>query len=281
MKDFIVFMAAPLVACLFLTGIHGYLGIHVISRGVIFVDLAMAQIAGLGAAIGVLFGLEVASHPSYVISLAATTLGALVLSAAHFRNHQVPQEAIIGVVYAVAAAAVILVMDRAPHGDEHIKQLLVGHLLWVNWREVAMEGTAYSLVGLAYYLARKQVHLVSLDPDAARQHGLNLFWWDLVFYGLFGFVVTISVQLAGVLLVFAFLIVPAIVGAFFARSFTARLLVGWAMGLAVSVAGCILSYTLDLPTGATIVVTFGAALVLALGLHRLVDRSFAFPSNGR
>lgn len=269
MRDFILFMAAPMVACLFLTGIHGYLGIHVISRGVIFVDLAMAQIAALGAAIGVLFGLEVSSHPSYVMSLAATLLGALVLSAAHFRNHKVPQEAIIGVVYAVAAAAVILVMNSAPHGDEHVKQLLVGHLLWINWREVAMEGAAYSLIGLVYFLARKRIHLVSLDPAAARAQGLRIFWWDLLFYGLFGFVVTISVQIAGVLLVFAYLIVPAIIGTFFAERFGARLLVGWGVGLLVSLIGCSLSYTLDLPTGATIVVTFGLVLILAGAGYRL------------
>jgi len=271
MKDFIVFMAAPMVACLFLTGIHGYLGIHVISRGVIFVDLAMAQIAALGAAIGVLFGLEVASHPSYAISVSATTLGAFVLSAFHFRKSKVPQEAIIGVVYAVAAAAVILVMDRSPHGDEHVKQLLVGHLLWINWREVAMEGAAYSLIGLAYFLARKPIHLVSLNPAAAQAQGLRIFWWDLLFYGLFGFVVTISVQIAGVLLVFAYLIVPAIIGAFFAQSFGRRLLVGWSVGLAVSLIGCTLSYTIDLPTGATIVVTFGLALILAGIVYRLLS----------
>jgi zinc/manganese transport system permease protein len=270
MKDFIVFMAAPMVACLFLTGIHGYLGIHVISRGVIFVDLAMAQIAGLGAAVGVLFGLEVASHPSYVISLGATTLGAFVLSAFHFRKSKVPQEAIIGVVYAVAAAAVILVMDRSPHGDEHIKQLLVGHLLWINWREVAMEGVAYSLIGFMYFLARKKIHLVSLNPQAASAQGLKIFWWDLLFYGLFGFVVTISVQIAGVLLVFAYLIVPAIIGTFFAQSFGRRLLTGWSIGLVVSLIGCTLSYALDLPTGATIVVTFGLVLILAGLVYRLV-----------
>ena len=280
MKDFIVFMAAPMVACLFLTGIHGYLGIHVISRGVIFVDLAMAQIAGLGAAIGVLFGLEVASHPSYALSLGATSFGALLLSKFHFRNNKVPQEAIIGVVYAVAAAAVILVMDRAPHGDEHIKQLLVGHLLWINWREVAMEGVAYSLIGFVYFLARKNVHLVSLNPQAAHAQGLKIFWWDLLFYGLFGFVVTISVQIAGVLLVFAYLIVPAIIGTFFAQSFGRRLLVGWSIGLLVSLIGCTLSYTLDLPTGATIVVSFGLVLILAGLLYRLsAGRAATAPSS--
>lgn len=275
MKDFIVFMAAPMVACFFLTGIHGYLGIHVISRGVIFVDLAMAQIAALGAAIGVLFGFEVASHPSYALSLGATFLGALVLSKFHFRNHKVPQEAIIGVVYAVAAAAVILVMDRSPHGDEHIKQLLVGHLLWINWSEVAMEGVAYSLIGFVYFLARKGTILVSLDPAGARAQGLKIFWWDLLFYGLFGFVVTISVQVAGVLLVFSYLIVPAIIGTLFAQSFSRRLLIGWSVGLLVSLIGCTLSYTIDLPTGATIVVTFGLVLILAGLVYRLLSPAAA------
>jgi zinc/manganese transport system permease protein len=263
MMDFIQIMAAPFTACLVLVGIHVYLGIHILTRGVIFIDLALAQIAALGTAVGFLFGLELESQTGYLFALGFTFLGAAVFSVTRMRNDSIPQEAIIGIVYAVASSAVILALDRAPHGAEHIKSLLVGSILWVTWPIVIKTALLFAVIGLVHWFLRNHFLAITSDPDGSREKGYSLYFWDFLFYVLFGFVVTSAVRIAGVLLVFSFLIVPAVFGFLFARTLLARLLLGWAMGTGVSILGITFSYMLDLPTGATVVTTFGILLLLS------------------
>ncbi len=262
MTDFFLLMLKPFLACLILVGIHAYLGLHVIERGVIFVDLALAQIAALGATVGVVFGFSLHSTPSYLIALGFTFVGAVIFAMTRFRNPRVPHEAIIGIVYAVAASAVILVLSRAAEGGEELKALLVGHLLFVEWPELAKVAMIYGVVGLLHWVARRPLLLISQEPQRAFERGLRVRWWDLFFYTTFGFVVTSSVELAGVLLVFAFLIVPAVCAAWVADAIGKRLAIGWGLGVMTSVVGVLASYVLDLPTGATIVCAFGVTLLL-------------------
>jgi zinc/manganese transport system permease protein len=198
-------------------------------------------------------------------------LGAAVFAATRLRKPLVPQEALVGIVYAVAAAAAVLVLSRAPEGGEELKNLMVGHLLFVDWPEILKILVLYSVVGAVHWLVRKPLLEISQDPDAAFARGRRVRWWDFLFYATFGIVVTSSVELAGVLLVFSFLIVPSVCAVFLARTIGARLLIGWLTGSLTSVAGVAASYFLDLPTGATVVCAFGACLVLAAGL-RLVFR---------
>lgn len=269
MTEFVQLMAAPFAACLVLTGIHAYLGLHVIERGVIFVDLALAQIAALGATVGFLFGFGLHHSANYLFALGFTFLGAAIFAATRFRRERVPHEAIIGVVYAVAAAAAILVLSRAPEGGEELKELLVGHLLLVGWPEVGKVAVVYGVIGFAHWLTRRPLLLISQDPQKAFGLGLPVRWWDLFFYVTFGFVVTSSVEMAGVLVVFSFLIVPAICGVLLGRTVAQRLAVGWGIGVATSMLGIAASYLLDLPTGAAVVCAFGAVL-LAVAVGRLV-----------
>lgn len=272
MTDFLLIMALPFAACLVLVTIHAYLGIHVLARDVIFVDLALAQIAALGSTIAVLLGHDLHSSTAYALSLVATFLGAAVFALSRIRYRGVPQEAIIGVTYAVASSAAILAVDQAPHGAEHIKSLLVGSILWVTPRQVLKILVIYSIVGLFHWVFRDRFLRISFDPDGAARDGLKVHWWDFLFYASFGFVVTSSVEIAGVLLVFSFLIVPGIIGSIFAKRLRTRLFLGWTVGWAVSVLGCTLSYLGDLPTGATVVSTFGAALLLAMLVHAIFHR---------
>lgn len=261
MTEFFALMAAPFSACLILTGIHAYLGLHVIERGVIFVDLALAQVAAFGATLGFLWGFGLHSTASYLISLAFTLIGAAVFALTRRRKPVVPQEALIGIVYAVFAAAAILVLSRAPEGGEELKALMVGHLLFVEWSEVAKVAGLYGLIGLVHWAARRPFLVISQDPERAFAQGLRVRWWDFLFYATFGFVVTSSVEMAGVLLVFSFLIVPAVCGVLLARTIGRRLLVGWLVGALTSVAGIAASYVWDLPTGAAVVCAFGLAAV--------------------
>src|SRR6266849_2572814 len=260
-SDLIALLWVPFLMCLVLTGIHAYLGVHVLAREVVFVDIALAQIAALGATAAFLFGYELDTWESYASGLTATVLGALVLSLTRTRHRHVSQEAIIGIVYAVSSAGAVLLADRAPHGAEHVRAMLVGSLLSVRPGEVSKVAVLYTAVGLLHWLCRRPFFLISIDPDAAFSQGWRVRLWDFVFYASFGVVVTSSVRVGGVLLVFSYLIVPALAGVALGGSVAARLLIGWGFGTLVSVIGMAASALLDLPTGATVVCTFGLTLL--------------------
>ncbi len=262
MNEFLHVMALPFAACLILAGIHAYLGLHVIERQVIFVDLALAQIAALGASLALVFGYGLDSVQSYWMSLGFTLAGAAILSLTRFKKQRVPQEAIIGIIYAVSAALLILVLSRSGEGDEHIKQALVGNILLIRSSEVLKILGIYSIIGAFHYFFRENFLLISQNPDKAYQKGLNIKFWDFLFYASFGFVVTSSVRIAGVLLVFSFLVVPSVAAILFSNNTKIRLVLGWAVGFLASILGMAASYCLDLPTGASVVCTFGAILVV-------------------
>jgi len=271
----LVFLAAPFVASLILTGIHAYLGVHVVERGVIFVDLSLAQIAALGATIALLLpitGGDPHAPISYWVSLAFTFLGALVFSTIRTHRARIPQEAIIGICYAVASAAAILAMSKATSESEHLKDMLVGNILAVSWPEVGKTAILYGAIGAFHYIFRHKFLAISLDPKRAEAEGIPIRVWDFLFYASFGFVVTSSVAIAGVLLVFCYLIVPSVAAMLYADTIGRRLAIGWSMGTVVSALGIYLSLKLDLPTGATIVCTFGVVLILMAAVRPLVQR---------
>jgi zinc/manganese transport system permease protein len=274
----IEFLWVPFLACLVLTGIHVYLGLHVLARGIIFVDLALAQVAALGITVALLAGHPIQSMAAYWYALAFTLGGSFLFAISRTHRAPIPQEAIIGIVYAVSAAVAVLVLDRAPQGSEHIKQLLVGSILTVTLKEIETLALLYGIVGAVHWAVRRPLLEISFDPPAALSKGRWIGWWDFLFYASFGFVVTSSVQIAGVLLVFSYLIVPAAIAALLARSVTTRLAIGWALGFVVSVLGLVASATWDLPTGATVVTTFGvfmAAVAAGLGLQIFIRETRA------
>ncbi len=255
-------MAPAFFECLILVGIHSYLGLHVIRRKVIFVDLALAQIAALGTTVGFLFGIMPGTTGAYWFSLLFTFVGAAVFSIARFRNNKIPQEAIIGLTYAIAAALAILVIDKAPHGAEHIKELLTGSILWVKLKTIETAAIVYAGVGIFHFIFRKKFFLISENPELAEKQGISVRFWDFLFYVSFGIVITHSVGTAGVLLVFVFLVVPAIASMMITDVLWKQLAIGWSLGLVVSVSGLYVSYVADLPSGPTVVVFYGALLVI-------------------
>jgi len=270
----LAFLAAPFVASLILTGIHAYLGVHVVERGVIFVDLSLAQIAALGATIALLLpftGGDPHAPVVYWISLAFTFLGAFIFSTIRSRRARIPQEAIIGISYAVASGAAILAMSKATSESEHLKDMLVGNILAVSWTDVGKTALLYSAIGLFHYIFRHKFLAISMNPKKAEAEGISIKLWDFLFYASFGFVVTSSVSIAGVLLVFCYLIVPSVAAMLYADTIGRRLAIGWTMGTVVSAVGVYLSLKLDLPTGATIVCTFGLVLAILAAVRPLVQ----------
>lgn len=273
-------MGAPFVECLVLVAIHTYLGIHVLKRRVIFVDLALAQIAALGTTVGFLFGIMPDTTGALLFSMAFTFLGAAIFTVTRFRHERVPQEAIIGLSYAVSCAIAILVIEKT-RGAEHLKDILVGNLLWATWADVLQAAAVYFVIGGIHYLCRRQFLQISDDPEKALASGLQVRLWDFLFYLTFGVVITVSTRVAGVLLVFVFLVAPAILAFSLTQRIGLQLLIGWGTGTVVTTAGLYLSWYMDLPSGPAVIAFYGLALALAgvvIFLVRAEDRRKAWRS---
>ena len=266
LSDAFSLLLAPFCIAVVLVGIHTALGLHVLKRNIIFVDLALAQIAALGATVAFMLGHAVNSSGSYAYSLLFTLVAAAVLATTRGWSGRIPQEALIGVLYVVAAGASFLLVDKAPQGVEHIKQVLTGNILTAGFDEWLLVTPVYALIGAALWAARAKL----AQPGG----GVRGWCWDFFFYACFGVVVTSSVALAGVLLVFVFLIVPAAIGVLYADG-ARQLFIGWAVGVAASVAGLGVSYAWDLPTGAAMVCVFGVALALAGALRPILRGGYA------
>jgi zinc/manganese transport system permease protein len=269
----------PFLALLLLPGILVYFGLHVVERGIIFVDLALAQVAALGICVAIFLG----AHPGhdvlpYALSLVFTLLGAALFALTRFRHSRVPQEAFIGIIYVVAAAAATLVLSHSAEGDEEIKNLLVGNILLVNRAEVLRAFSLFAAVGILHYFLRARFLGITFRDRKVPGLGIPLRLWDFLFYGTFGVVVTSFVQIAGVYLVFSYLIVPAVCGALLCETIRGRLLVGWSVAFVAGLAGLTTSVkaeTLDLPTGPTIVCFFGLLLLICGAISAVRGRGRA------
>jgi len=259
-SDYLHFLLWPFVACVVLVGIHVYFGLHIIKRGIIFVDLSLAQVAALGMTLAFLLGFDIEGNVAYFFSLGFALLGATVFTFTREIEGKVPQEAIIGIVYAVASAAAILAVSHSPEGAEHIKYLLIGSILTVTPSMVLKTAAMYAVVGGFHYLARHRFIPLSFDKGHSRNGQDRL--WEFLFYASFAVIVTSSVKICGVLLVFVFLVVPSVFAALITDSIGRRLALGWLYGLVGAALGLVLSFALDTPPGATIVCTFGLMLLL-------------------
>ncbi len=271
-------MIWPLAACLVLTGIHVYLGVHVIARKVIFVDLALAQIAALGTVTGVLLGYEVGKDITalYLYSLAFTIFGAFVFSATRMKGEKVPHEAIIGIIYAVTFAATILVLSKSALGPQELDHIIKGELLWVQAPTVIKTAIIYLCVGIFHFVFRKKFMAISFNPVKADAEGLNVRLWDFLFYMSFGFVITSSVAIAGVFLVFSYLVIPSVGAMLLSERLGVRLAIGWIAGSIISFIGVKLSYNTGLPTSPLVVVVFAAALIVS-GIFRYLKHASSVP----
>ncbi len=267
MSEFLTMMATPLLMALVLVAMHSHLGHHVVKRGVIFVDIALAQMAAFGVSVALLLGWEIGSDRTWAVALAGTFLGAWLISRTRTRRQTVPQEAYIGIIYVVSSAAMLLVLTQVPHGGEEIRHLLVGALLWTSKTELIKTAVLYAALGVLLWLWRRPLLRISVDPEGARRDGLDLGRWDLIFYAILGTVVASSVQIAGVLLVFTLLVVPTVMGLRLFDDMRRQFVYTLGVGALAVILGSAASWVLDLPTGAAIVCVFG----LLLGVQVLIE----------
>lgn len=270
------FFQVAVLAALVLAGIHAYLGFHIVRRGVLFVDLALAQMAALGVALGVVLGREHDELGSYLLALGMTFVGAALFAWLRGRSRTVPLEAFIGIVFATAQALVFLVLEKTPSGAEHLKETLVGSLFTVDPKHLVKVAVLYAIVGAVHFALRKPFFELTQDPEAAEKRGRRVFLWDFLFYATFGFVVTSSVQIAGVLLVFGFLVIPAVAGLMASPRAGVALAVGWAFGFLCSVVGLLASVQWDMPAAPSILVT----LTVVLAVHGALLAAVRFSRRG-
>jgi len=273
-------MKWPLLACLLLPGMLVYCGMHIVKREIIFVDLALAQVAALGACVSLLLGHDAQDTQTWVWSFGFTLVGAAIFALTRARNHQrVPQEALIGIIYVVAAAAGILLLSRTAEGNEQLRRTLIGDVLLVSPHDVLKTFGLYCAIGLVHFFCRRQFLMISQEPARAVAEGLAVRWWDFLFYALFGLVVTSFVQIGGVLLVFSYLIVPAVCANLLFARFGVMLAAGWLIATLAGVTGLYAAYRFDLPTGAAIICVLGAALILCGLAAALLKKKQAVPGS--
>jgi zinc/manganese transport system permease protein len=264
------FFQVAVLASLVLAGMHAYLGFHIVRRGVLFVDLALAQMAALGVALSVVLHVEENRFQAYLLALGMTFVGAALFAWMRGRARNVPLEAFIGIVFATAQAIVYLILEKSPAGPEHLKETLVGSLFTLDPARLKGVALLYGVVSVVHWVLRKPFFEITNDPMAAQARGRRLFLWDFAFYATFGFVVTMSVQIAGVLLVFGLLVIPAVAGLLTTPRTGLALTVGWIFGFLACVAGLLGSIMLDLPAAPSILVALSALLVvLGAGLALL------------
>lgn len=256
------FFRIALFAILVLAGLHAYLGFHVVRRGVIFVDLALAQMAALGVAFAIATGMHENPVASYLWPLGMTLLGAACFAWLRSQDRRVPLEAFIGIVFATAQSAVFLVLENSPSGMEHLKETLVGTLYTVDPNRLLKTAILYVAISVVHVLLRKPFFEITNDPEGARARGRKIFLWDFLFYALFGLVVTQSVQIAGVLLVFGLLVIPAVAGILSASRPGAALAVGWLFAFLASIGGLMGSVHFDMPASPSILLMLAACLAV-------------------
>ncbi|MFC2076271.1 metal ABC transporter permease [candidate division KSB1 bacterium] len=282
MSTALLIMLPPFVACLTLMGIHVYFGIHVLKREIIFIDIAMAQIAALGGTISVLLPVEVTTEwgiksyeahgtgaLAYAMSLVLVLIAATVFTLLRSEKLFVSIEALIGIAFAMATTGAVILIDKGAGGDVHLKEMLVGSILWVKWSTILKSLAVYLVIGGLHYRFRDKVLLVTEDYDKAKASGVRVKLWDFFFYLTLGIVVTHAVKIGGILVVFAFLIIPASISVLFSDSWVTRIRIGWLVGTVVTTLGLYFSWTVDVPSGPSVILFLGLALLTAVLIYWL------------
>jgi len=261
--------------CVLMAVTHTYLGLHVLARGIIFVDLALAQVAALGISVAFLMGQEAHGDEAQLYAFVATL--SIAFAFAKLRNipSKVAREVTIGIVYVVATALSIVILSQSSQGMEELKSIFNGSILWTSWREIGIIAVEYLfLIGLHAYF-RQRFYQLSFSESKSETDSISTkpspgFFWEFLFFATFALTITLAVNVAGVLLVFAFLIIPAFSASLLVDGFVKQLLFGIGLSILGSMAGLFVAYQFDLPVGATIVSVLGLLPLLSAIFARYV-----------
>lgn len=264
MHDVIAMLGLPFLACLILSAILGYIGIHVLKREIIFIDIALAQIVAVGNIVAhMVFGAQMGSLLCYTFALLLALLAAAFYSLVRKRIVRIPMEGIIGISYALAAAVALLLVGMGTGGHIHIQHILAGSILWTTWQDILWSSIVFAGVSLVFFLCRRPLAKISDNYKTAIRQEVNVAWWDFLFYTLVGIVITFGVRLAGVVLVFSFLIIPTTVSAMFSSNWRTRFLIAWFVGVAASLVGLLFAERFDFSVGPAVALFLGVAIISA------------------
>lgn len=262
-------MAAPALGCMVMTLIFTYFGIHVLRRGIVFIDLSMAQLAALGTTVAFAMNVEEHSYGSILFSMGFVFLGALFFTLARYIAPRISQEAVIGIIYVLAASLAVIVADRSPRAAEHIQHTLNGSILWITWGGVLKLFTAFVILGGFLWISRKSFYKCSTQSNSPEPYTRNQALWDFIFYLMLGLAIVACIETAGIFLIFTLLIIPAACGIQMFDSLGKQWVTGIALGILVSWVGLAISFAYDLPTGSTLVCAFGISFITTLGFSFL------------
>jgi len=273
MSQLVHILGLPFLMCLIIGAILGYFGIHVLKREVIFIDIAVAQVAAVGSlAAHLAFEAEENTLISHLFSLACVLLIAAFYAIARRKVIQISIEAVIGISYAITAAGAMFLIGIAP-GHAHAEEMLAGNLLWVTWDHIKLCLVVFTLVAFCLYIFRKPLLTISQDYEGAIAQGLQVVRWDFVFYALLGVVITVAVRVTGVVTVFSFLIIPATISALFSAHWGLRMFIALAAATVASLGGLLFAYFFDFSIGPAVALFLGAVLVVAALIVRLARAS--------
>jgi len=264
-------LGLPFLMCLIIGPILAYFGIHVLKREVIFIDIAVAQIAAVGSiAAHLAFEAKEDTLISYLFSLGCVLLIAAFYAIARRKVIQISIEAVIGISYAITAAAAMFLIGIAP-GHAHAEEMLAGNLLWVTWEHIVLCLAVFTTVASCLYIFRKPLFRISENYEESVTQGLKVIWWDFVFYTLLGVVITVAVRVTGVVTVFSFLIIPATISALFSAHWGLRMIIAWTATTVASLIGLLFAYFFDFSIGPAIALFLGVVLVIAALLSKYND----------
>jgi zinc/manganese transport system permease protein len=268
------FMVQAFIAALITGAVLSYLGVHVVGRGIVFVDLALGQISSLGVAFAAFIGTGLTSIP-----LIFTLAGALLMSFINIRDKRLKQEAIIGILYAFASALTVLFISKTPHGDSDIQEVLFGNILSVSWGQISTLGIVFGIIALAHLVFFNKFFGLTKSFENGENHLIGIFnIWNFLFYISIGLAIVFAVKINGVIPVFSFLIIPAVSAIMLTKNNSAVFIIALIISVLASFFGLNFSFHYDFPAGSSIVAILGVLFILA-SVYKLLSSGFTKSSH--
>ena len=249
--------------------LHTYIGLHIVRRTLIFSDLVLDQLAAFGALAGIALGIEYGTFQSYFSSMVAVLFGALLLALIKPKSRAIPREAVIGIMYVMALVASLLLADKLRGGEAYVTKTLAGSMLWVTWPLVCVTTVVYILLLLFHYKFRDKFIELAEKPDTVK----NERFWDFLLFVTQGIITVLIVPIAGVLLAYAFLMIPAAIAAMFTKKWAGAVVIGWTVGFIACLVGLCCSYFFNLPYGPSLVLSLGVFFIAAIIIRCLFSNN--------
>ncbi|MCP4723991.1 MAG: metal ABC transporter permease [bacterium] len=269
MLETITFLAAPIAGCIVMAGILSYFGNHILTRGLIFIDIALAQIAALGTMIGLLMGFTEDTISVEMVSLLFTMIIITIFALTKFEKQVIPQEAIIGIIYGLGLGLAWLIAEKIPGGSNFLTKTITGNILWITWGKVLAFFILFLLIAFIHYFFRKPFIRISESRKNLPYSIKKVRIYELIFYLTFSIVVVRTVPVGGIFLVFTLLIAPTAIATLFTQKWINRFIWSWIIGIAGSLAGVFVSYNMNISNGPAIVCLLGI-MVFVMSLIKII-----------